>query len=156
MTPTTKAADHDEPIAPRDIVARGLMSQAHWDQVRCRHTRHKAVHAAAFLDACAGHGLAALKSVGHPYMQSATPLELALDLRLLSSGGSQAEFRLSSANRELPEFWRSVTRMTASNCLDVSAALLADFHNVASKAAQYGLLPVESNGQSRHVWRPGE
>lgn len=33
VTPTTKAADHDEPIAPRDIVERGLMSQAEWDQV---------------------------------------------------------------------------------------------------------------------------
>ena len=33
VTPTTKAADHDEPIAPRDIVQRGLMSQAEWDQV---------------------------------------------------------------------------------------------------------------------------
>ncbi len=46
MTPTTKAADHDEPIAPRDIVARGLMSQAEWDQVR-----------AACLNACAVHML---------------------------------------------------------------------------------------------------
>lgn len=33
VTPTTKAADHDEPIAPRGIVERGLMSQAEWDQV---------------------------------------------------------------------------------------------------------------------------
>ncbi|KAK9826811.1 hypothetical protein WJX81_003176, partial [Elliptochloris bilobata] len=33
VTPTTKAADHDKPIAPQDIVARGLMSQADWDQV---------------------------------------------------------------------------------------------------------------------------
>ncbi|CAG9461409.1 unnamed protein product [Pedinophyceae sp. YPF-701] len=32
ITPTTKAADHDEPIAPADIVARGLMSQADWDR----------------------------------------------------------------------------------------------------------------------------
>ena len=31
ITPTTKAEDHDEPIAPADIVARGLMSQADWD-----------------------------------------------------------------------------------------------------------------------------
>lgn len=49
VTPTTKAADHDEPIAPRDIVARGLMSQAHWDLVRCRHTRHTLLHAAVSL-----------------------------------------------------------------------------------------------------------
>jgi phosphoribosylaminoimidazole-succinocarboxamide synthase len=34
ITPTTKAADHDAPIAPADIVARGLMSQADWDAVR--------------------------------------------------------------------------------------------------------------------------
>lgn len=27
ITPTTKAEDHDEPINPTDIVARGLMSQ---------------------------------------------------------------------------------------------------------------------------------
>ena len=33
VTPTTKAADHDEPIAPADIVARGLMTQAQWDAV---------------------------------------------------------------------------------------------------------------------------
>lgn len=33
VTPTTKAADHDEPISPDDIVARGLMSQADLDQV---------------------------------------------------------------------------------------------------------------------------
>ena len=33
VTPTTKAADHDEPISPRDIVERGLMLQAEWDQV---------------------------------------------------------------------------------------------------------------------------
>ena len=38
LTPTTKAADHDEPIAPADIVARGLMSQAHWDTVRSAHS----------------------------------------------------------------------------------------------------------------------
>lgn len=34
VTPTTKAADHDEPISPDEIVARGLMSQADLDQVR--------------------------------------------------------------------------------------------------------------------------
>lgn len=33
VTPTTKAADHDEPISPAEIVARGLMTQAQWDTV---------------------------------------------------------------------------------------------------------------------------
>lgn len=31
VTPTTKSEEHDEPIAPADIVGRGLMSQADWD-----------------------------------------------------------------------------------------------------------------------------
>lgn len=31
VTPTTKAADHDEPISPADIVARGLMTREQWD-----------------------------------------------------------------------------------------------------------------------------
>jgi phosphoribosylaminoimidazole-succinocarboxamide synthase len=31
VTPTTKAADHDEPISPKEIVARGLATQALWD-----------------------------------------------------------------------------------------------------------------------------
>ena len=31
VTPTTKAADHDAPISPAEIVARGLMTQAEWD-----------------------------------------------------------------------------------------------------------------------------
>lgn len=33
VTPTTKAVDHDEPISATEIVERGLMSQADWDQV---------------------------------------------------------------------------------------------------------------------------
>jgi len=35
ITPTTKARDgeHDEPIAPNEIVGRGLMSAAQWDEV---------------------------------------------------------------------------------------------------------------------------
>src|SRR4051794_4584375 len=35
ITPTTKARDgeHDEPIAPAEIIARGLLSQAQWDEV---------------------------------------------------------------------------------------------------------------------------
>ena len=35
VTPTTKAHDggHDEPIAPRDVVAKGLVDAALWDQV---------------------------------------------------------------------------------------------------------------------------
>ena len=33
ITPTTKAADHDVPISPEDIVAKGLMTQQQWDQV---------------------------------------------------------------------------------------------------------------------------
>ncbi|KAI3438443.1 hypothetical protein D9Q98_000873 [Chlorella vulgaris] len=33
ITPTTKAADHDAPISPADIVAKGLMSQDDWDAV---------------------------------------------------------------------------------------------------------------------------
>lgn len=33
ITPTTKAADHDEPISPREIVAQGLMSQVGWVRV---------------------------------------------------------------------------------------------------------------------------
>lgn len=33
VTPTTKAADHDEPISPAEIVKRGLMTQAQWDAV---------------------------------------------------------------------------------------------------------------------------
>ncbi|KAK9857177.1 hypothetical protein WJX84_002294 [Apatococcus fuscideae] len=32
ITPTTKAADHDEPISPQDIVGQGLMSQEDVDQ----------------------------------------------------------------------------------------------------------------------------
>lgn len=32
ITPTTKAADHDVPISPQDIVAQGLMTQQEWDQ----------------------------------------------------------------------------------------------------------------------------
>jgi len=32
LTPTTKAADHDEPISPAEIVSRGLMTQAQWDE----------------------------------------------------------------------------------------------------------------------------
>lgn len=32
LTPTTKAEDHDEPISPADIVKRGLMTQAEWDE----------------------------------------------------------------------------------------------------------------------------
>lgn len=31
ITPTTKAADHDVPISPQEIVAQGLMSQEDWD-----------------------------------------------------------------------------------------------------------------------------
>lgn len=34
ITPTTKAADHDVPISPADIVDTGLMTQLEWDQVR--------------------------------------------------------------------------------------------------------------------------
>lgn len=33
LTPTTKADDHDEPISPKDIVAKGLMTQEEWDYV---------------------------------------------------------------------------------------------------------------------------
>ena len=33
ITPTTKAADHDVPISPEDIVAKGLMTQQQWEQV---------------------------------------------------------------------------------------------------------------------------
>ena len=32
VTPTTKAEDHDEPISPAEIVARGLMTQEQWDE----------------------------------------------------------------------------------------------------------------------------
>jgi phosphoribosylaminoimidazole-succinocarboxamide synthase len=32
VTPTTKADDHDELISPAEIVARGLMTQAQWDE----------------------------------------------------------------------------------------------------------------------------
>ena len=34
VTPTTKAADHDVPISPAEIVVQGLMSQEDWDTVR--------------------------------------------------------------------------------------------------------------------------
>ena len=34
VTPTTKAADHDEPISAAEIVERGLMSAEDWDAVR--------------------------------------------------------------------------------------------------------------------------
>ena len=34
VTPTTKAADHDVPISPEEIVAQGLVSQEDWDSVR--------------------------------------------------------------------------------------------------------------------------
>ncbi|KAF5842504.1 hypothetical protein DUNSADRAFT_6748 [Dunaliella salina] len=33
ITPTTKADDHDVPISPKEIVEKGLMSQADWDMV---------------------------------------------------------------------------------------------------------------------------
>lgn len=33
LTPTTKAADHDVPISPQDILSRGLMTQQEWDEV---------------------------------------------------------------------------------------------------------------------------
>eukprot|EP00884_Botryococcus_braunii_P013198 jgi/Botrbrau1/2187/Bobra.101_2s0020.1 len=33
ITPTTKSAEHDEPIGPREIVADGLMTQKEWDEV---------------------------------------------------------------------------------------------------------------------------
>ena len=33
MTPTTKAADHDVPISPEDIVAQGLVSPEDWASV---------------------------------------------------------------------------------------------------------------------------
>jgi phosphoribosylaminoimidazole-succinocarboxamide synthase len=38
ITPTTKARDgaHDEPIAPAEIVGRGLLSAAQWDEVSAR------------------------------------------------------------------------------------------------------------------------
>ena len=36
VTPTTKAADHDAPVSPADIVDRGLMSRADWDTVCVR------------------------------------------------------------------------------------------------------------------------
>ncbi len=35
VTPTTKAADHDAPVSPAQIVDRGLMSRADWDTVCC-------------------------------------------------------------------------------------------------------------------------
>lgn len=34
VTPTTKAADHDVPISPEEIVAQGLVSQEDWHSVR--------------------------------------------------------------------------------------------------------------------------
>ncbi len=40
VTPTTKAADHDAPVSPAQIVDRGLMSQADWDTVRCLVAKH--------------------------------------------------------------------------------------------------------------------
>ena len=33
VTPTTKAEDHDEPVTPAQIVERGLMSAAEWEEV---------------------------------------------------------------------------------------------------------------------------
>ncbi|XP_031389157.1 phosphoribosylaminoimidazole-succinocarboxamide synthase, chloroplastic [Punica granatum] len=36
LTPTTKAADHDEPITPEEIVKRGLMTQEDYDEVSKR------------------------------------------------------------------------------------------------------------------------
>jgi phosphoribosylaminoimidazole-succinocarboxamide synthase len=33
ITPTTKSDEHDESITPGEIVSRGLMSAAHWDEV---------------------------------------------------------------------------------------------------------------------------
>ena len=33
LTPTTKAADHDVPISPTEIVSKGLMTQQEWDVV---------------------------------------------------------------------------------------------------------------------------
>ncbi|XP_050377287.1 phosphoribosylaminoimidazole-succinocarboxamide synthase, chloroplastic [Argentina anserina] len=33
LTPTTKAADHDAPVTPDEIIERGLMSQADYDEV---------------------------------------------------------------------------------------------------------------------------
>lgn len=34
LTPTTKAADHDVPISPQEILDQGIMSQQDWDQAR--------------------------------------------------------------------------------------------------------------------------
>lgn len=34
ITPTTKGAEHDEPLAPDDIIERRLLSPGHWDEVR--------------------------------------------------------------------------------------------------------------------------
>ena len=33
VTPTTKAADHDVPISPEEIVRQGLVTQEDWDMV---------------------------------------------------------------------------------------------------------------------------
>ena len=33
VTPTTKADDHDEPVTPAQIVERGLMTAAEWEEV---------------------------------------------------------------------------------------------------------------------------
>ena len=37
ITPTTKAADHDEPISPDDIVAQNIISQEDWHVVCTSH-----------------------------------------------------------------------------------------------------------------------
>ena len=36
VTPTTKAADHDVPISPEEIVRQGLVTQDDWDTVSTR------------------------------------------------------------------------------------------------------------------------
>ena len=33
ITPTTKAADHDVPISPQEILDQGILSQQDWQQV---------------------------------------------------------------------------------------------------------------------------
>jgi hypothetical protein len=47
ITPTTKSAEHDEPIGPKEIVSDGLMTQKEWDEVRIPLSIHSPTHAPA-------------------------------------------------------------------------------------------------------------
>lgn len=44
ITPTTKAADHDVPISPQEILDQGILSQQDWHQVSAQHLIDRVAH----------------------------------------------------------------------------------------------------------------